>query len=560
MTNDIKQTVRLSIFVAILIAIAVLRCFFGIETTDEAMYIAESVSVADGIIPYVTNWFHSSGYAVAAAPFIKLYGAITGGYEGIFLFTRIMYTVVKIALLAWGVLVVRKVYSLRTAVLFLIPLILFSPASISNFSYNTIPFFLNILVACYMMRLLKQGNNRDAVWAAVLVACATFLNPTNVVMAFWWLAVLIFFSIRNVISAECIGKYIAVGLGVAVVVCLLLSSLAGGVSVFIEGFTSAMKYNPYLYHKEVTGAAQWAYIKPMLMGMIFCGALCLICSFVFARKKTHRVKWGVQIGTAIFVLVICMYYCKQAAYIMRVLTGGLILVPLILCMLEKTDRKLLFVWWLPSVLNLTVSAVTSYYGIADRAYLLLPAVLMLTLLLEEEYIDKDSMTGINFFPVLLSFGLFCSLFGYTYRDANVWHSNSRVESGIYRGLFTTEDNNRYLTSLEAYVKDVTEPEDYIFAQQSFPALYLMSEGKMLAPTSWSAFVFYNIPYTGNDYVRRYFEFVQKEPDVILYHYNNFGPAVDMEKDEYPFCTFIRENYTEVKGSEELPRLKIYRRK
>lgn len=572
MTKGRNRDLGLSIFVGILILIAVLRCFFGIETTDEAMCIAESVSVVDGNIPYVTNWFHSSGYAVVAAPLIKLYGVITGGYEGIFLFTRIMYTVVKIALLAWGVLVVKQIYSLRTAILFLVPLILFAPASISNFSYNTIPFLLDLLVACYMMRLLKRGNQGDAVVAAILVACAAFLNPTNAVMALWWLVVLIYFSAVKAISADCIWRYIVAGLGTAVLVCLVLSCLAGGVSVFIEGFTSAIKYNPYLYHKEVTGATQWAYIKLMLLGAISCVGLCVLFRFIFSKirflKKIsgRRSSLSIQIGTAFFVFAICVYYCKSAAYIMRVLTGGLLFIPPVLCMMRKKwDKELFFVWWFPSVLNLTVSSVTAYYGIADRAYLLLPGVLMLTLLLEEEYTNEEGKLSGNlrsaiFFPAAMSFALFCSLFGYTYRDVNTWRTNARVESGIYKGIFTTKENKEYLEGLEAYVKEITKKEDYVFAQQSFPALYLMTEGRMLAPTSWAAFVFYDIPYTGNDYVCRYFNFVQREPDVILYHYNNFGPFVDIQENKYPFCKFIIDNYVEEEGSSEFPKLKIYRRK
>lgn len=562
-----KKTVAvLAIFSGILMMLAFLRCFFGVETTDEAMYIAESSAVADGAIPYVTNWFHSSGYAVVAAPFVKLYEVVTGGNTGIFLFTRIMYTIVKIVLLIWGVLAIKKIYSLRTAILFLAPLILFAPYSLSNFSYNTISFFLDVLAACYMMRLLKRGTQGDAVVVAVLVACAAFLNPTNAIMALWWLVVLIYFSAVKAISADCIWRYIAAGLGTAILVCLVLSCLAGGVSVFIEGFASAMKYNPYLYHKEVTGAAQWAYIKPMMLGALFCVGFCVFCQFVFSRiifwkKAGGRSSSSIQIGTAVFVFVSCVYYCKSAVYIMRVLTGGLLFIPPLLCMMRKKwDKELFFVWWFPSVLNLAVSALTSYYGISDRAYLLLPAVLMLTLLLEEEYDDEKEKAFINLFPAVLSFALFCSLFGYTYRDVNVWMTNARVESGIYKGLFTTKENKEYLTELESYVKEITNEEDYVFAQQSFPALYLMTEGRMLAPTSWAAFVFSDIPYTGNDYVRRYFDFVQREPDVILYHYNNLGPFVDIQENKYPFCKFIIDNYVEEEGSEKLPKLKIYRRK
>lgn len=558
-----RDEVKIGLFVGVLVLAAIVRCFFGIETTDEAMYLTESVSIAEwGVVPYATNWFHSSGYAVAAVPFIKLWELIHGDLEGIFLFTRIMYTLVKIVLLIWGAVIVKGLYSLKTAVLFLAPLILFAPGSTSNFSYNTIPFLLEILAACYVMRLVKQEKGKEPVWIAVLVAAACFLNPTNILLAVWWFMVLLVLERKKAVRKNCVWKYTAAGILSACFVCLVLSLLAGGLPVLIEGIALAMKYNPYFHQKEITAATQWQYIRLMLRGLWVFVLLCFICYVSVAAKKegTQRKKYSVYTGMIIFMLVTCLWYCKSASYIMRVLTGGLIIVPLTLCKMERdADRRLLLIWWFPSVLNLVISAATAYYGIGDRAYLLLPGIIMITLLCAED--EQNGRKAYSLlFSAVLSFALTCSLFGYTYRDANVWNCPARVESGIYKGIFTTYENSEYLTRLETYIKEITSSTDEVFIQQSFPALYLMSEGRMLAPTSWSSLVFADVPYTGDDYIRKYFEFVKREPDIILYHYNNFGPKVQIEDNAYPFCDFINESYEKAKGNEAFPLLELYRRK
>lgn len=562
--NADRDVIKIGVLVVLLVVIAIVRCFFGVETTDEAMYVAESVSMAEGgIVPYATNWFHSSGYAVVAVPFIKLWKLVNGDLEGIFLFTRIMYTLVKIGFLSWGVAIVKRWYPWKIAILFLTPLILFAPGSTSNFSYNTIPFLLEILAACYMTKIVRQGmGGNDVIKVAVLVAVASFLNPTNIILAMWWLVALMILVWKKKVSKGCILKYVAAGIIAAFIVCLILSFLAGGFHVLLEGFISATKYNPYYHQKEVTVATQWQYIKFMLKGLLGCGCLCLICYFFFPIKgeRDERKRHAILIGMIIFILAVCLWYCKSASYIMRVLAGGLVLAPPVLCKGEKKeDGILLWIWWLPGILNLIVSATTAYYGIADRAYLLLPGILMITLL----YAGKRKEKGIDasfLFAAILSIGLACGLLGYTYRDANMWNCKERVGSGIYKGIFTTSENCEYLAKLEKYIKEVTLPTDAVFAQQSFPALYLMSNGRMLSPTSWSSLVFADVPYTGNDFICKYFEFMEREPDIILYHYNHFGPVVHIKDNLYPFCRFVNEKYEKMEEKEDLPGLEIYRRK
>ena len=562
MVSKRNETICLFIFATVLMIIALIRCFFCVEITDEAFYIADSISITNGAIPYVTHWFQSSGYAVVAAPLIKVYHLLNGGYEGLFLYTRIMYTLVKGLLLIWGGIIIRNVYSTRTAVLFLAPMILFAPYSISNFSYNTIPLLLNIVTACYMTRLVKRGNARDAVIMAILIAVATFLNPTNAITAIWYFVVLFVFSIRNVISKGDVWKYVVAGFSTAAIVCLILCILSGGVGTFIEGFTSLLKYNPYFYHKNLNIPYHRIYIRDMMFGAVGCACLCVVCYillFKISERKKRAIR-AMQIGMMVFIGAICIRYCNDVSVIMRVMTGGLLFIPPALCIIYKSlDKKLLFVWWFPNILHMVISSVTAYHGISDRAYLLLPAVLIVTMYSEEVF-KENGIRALNLLPICLSFALMCVLYGYTYRDADLLECDTMVEEGIYKGIFTTKEKGEYYVKLENYIHEVTTSEDYVYAQQAFQALYIMSEGKMLAPVAWYSFVFWDYSeHTGDEYVLKYYEFMQKEPDVILYHYNN-GPIVDIKEGATPFAQFINEKYEEMEGNEELPEFTIYRRK
>lgn len=544
------------------VILAFIRSFYGVETTDEAMYLAESYSLTQGGIPYATNWFHSSGYTTIIAPLIKIWETFNGGLDGLFLFTRLMYLVFKIIIAVSCICILKSYMPKKWVYLFVSPLILFAPYSISNFSYNTIPFLLELVVSCLFLAIYKDRKRQSifVITSAVIVAICCFVNPTNIIYAAWWFILLIFYKSKGIINKKEPLRYAIAGLLVGGAIITILSFLCGGFTVLLEGWIKATKYNPYYKIDQVTFQTQWLYIRVMVKSMVICLLLCLLSYFIITIKKektTERKLLAMQIGTALFLLLICIQYRNSANYLIRCMTGGLFLHPWILSNFIKEKEYvgfLLSVFWIPSVLNLTISAGTAAYGISDRAYLLLPGVLIITIFFEMPKIPNKSK--VNLFPVMLSIVLACSLFGLMYRDDNIFKCDTKIDSGIYKNLYTTKERGEYLQKLELYLQDIVSENDYVFAQQSFPALYLMNKGKMLTPTAWSAQVFMD-GYTGDDMVRNYFEFMNKTPNIILYHYNGIGEIVDMSEEKYPFCKYINTFYEQKEQNKNYPDLRIY---
>ena len=74
-------------WILFLLTITLVRNCYGIEITDEAFHISESISVMRGNIPYTYAMSCTPGFTFIMLPLVKLYSFLVPDLEGIFLFT-----------------------------------------------------------------------------------------------------------------------------------------------------------------------------------------------------------------------------------------------------------------------------------------------------------------------------------------------------------------------------------------------------------------------------------------------------------------------------------------
>lgn len=81
------------ILCSILLALMIIRCFFGIEFTDEAYYVSNALSTMNGNTMYAYNSYVSSGEQIIPLLFYKIYSLFVTDLEGVFLYSRICFLV-----------------------------------------------------------------------------------------------------------------------------------------------------------------------------------------------------------------------------------------------------------------------------------------------------------------------------------------------------------------------------------------------------------------------------------------------------------------------------------
>jgi len=75
----------------IIVLLTLNRLFYGAELSDEAFYLAMPKAFLSGMRPLADNWDLAQTSAFFLLPFLWLFRLLTGGFEGAFLFSRLVY-------------------------------------------------------------------------------------------------------------------------------------------------------------------------------------------------------------------------------------------------------------------------------------------------------------------------------------------------------------------------------------------------------------------------------------------------------------------------------------
>ena len=105
------------IWCAVETIVVFLRAFYGTEVTDEAFYLSTAIQVLQGRVPLVNIWFIGSGSALCYSWIVGVYRLLVPDLEGIFLFSRVVFHLIRMGILIYGFIVIKKRISDLKAIL-----------------------------------------------------------------------------------------------------------------------------------------------------------------------------------------------------------------------------------------------------------------------------------------------------------------------------------------------------------------------------------------------------------------------------------------------------------
>ena len=154
-------------------------------------------------------------------------------------------------------------------------------------------------------------------------------------------------------------------------------------------------------------------------------------------------------------------------------------------------------------------------------------------------IGRNKEDSAVFCSVVLAAVCLSCFYTYVYRDEPVKEMNSIVQSGIYKGLFTTEPRKDFVEDLEADLELNVDPEDTVCTISNMPAVYLMTKSRLCAPQTWDS-QYLMRGFTSSEPLLSYFEFVDAYPDVLIgcnYTYSNL-----FNNDQLEIWDFVNRYY------------------
>lgn len=451
------------------------RLYFGIDFTDEALYLALPYRFALGDHFFVDDTTVTQPLAFLTLPLVRFWLAVSGGTEGIFLFARHFHFAFSLGLAALAYRFLRGRMDQSRAALLATFVVLFVPYNLFGPSYNL---FGGGLFAAALWLGWERRSSLTEIGVGALMGLAALCYPTLALPGAIYLVGWVGQAPRKLPTAlRAVGT------------CLLLPILLLLAAGLTEQRTRVIL--------EFTGmmGSQWgngwglgklfSLLRDTVLSLKapYLGVSYLLVLGVGLRR---RARWYPFLLPA---LPLVFYFCNRAAIggggIMSYLLQQALLAPLVWWLGGKPQAFRAPLWriWFPSFLAGITFAWSSNVGINAAAIGLVPATLISLWLLMEVGEPQSKVLPLLF--LLLTLAAVGKSRLYPYMDDESRYLTFRVEHGPYRGLYTTSEKASFSERIRTRL---AEPwlADRLLITPHFPAGYLFSNLRPGSSTVWQS--------------------------------------------------------------------------
>ena len=557
--GNAKELLVTEIFFATVFCISSLllfiRAFFGTDITDESFYISDALWMLRGNTPYsLNNYFAGVGGSFVLIPFLFVFQKLSPSCGGLVLYTRVAFIFFRILLLAVTYCYLKKHVKRAYAMMYVTCLLPFINSGILNFSYNTVPVMLLCPAAVMLYDATEQKNRLKIlpfVAAGFLSGIAVFAHPVYASAEILFCFLILFcsareFRLRNLIFF-CMG-------GIAEVILVFVPIIIQtGLKCFIEGLVGMF---PSTFPKEPLTASTKSE-KTIEVLRHFFPILCVIsASVLFSllilllfRKRKIAVEIKYNILLCLLGLCSLFFLCKGFTEVenninlmeLGIYASALTVVTFALG-LQRKFSLYLFLAPYPVVFSLSVMLLSSSNASVSRFWAALPALFAFLLLAAES--GAKPVRAVTILCALCCIILqVYTLYQNPYRDDKIEKLDTCVESGVFKGLYTTRDRAASLPELERYLNESVAEEDRFSFRDNVPVGYLMlHHGRMCDIATWDALQYTygrNTPAFLIDYYRRRGEI----PDIILYVDYGRDPMLSIDNEGFRYNSFVKSYYS-----------------
>ncbi len=543
--------------------LSVIRCFYGIEITDEAYYVADAVGVFQGNLPFAYNTSNSAGMSLVSFPFLFVFRLFSSDNEGIFLYMRLCYTFFRFVVVFLLYTVLKKKYPRRAlipACLLLVPWIGFF-GSIPNFSYNTSSFWL-MLLSCAIISVNCRNRDRRSRAALFISGCiaalSVFAHPMQAGAVMTVCLLLVLLSEKRSKLWNFI-LYAAGGLTLAALVLFLISvqtgmrSLWAGLNIMLfhrlHFFTVSLK-------QQIFDFLTWLKIPFLGMIALFLGAMILSRFFGHCFDLGWKWKYRWLLSASFAVIPTLIYFCRGGSDSAYSYFGAISLWCALMIFPVIRDLPACFIIFPVLVFFVCEAAVPSVSIISGRTYFMFPILFATVLLLGSDN-ENSIPVFTNGSPRMLK-AIVCMIacitavlvirseYLYVYRDDPITKLDHRVSEGVYKGLYTGADRAGCTIEVEEYIRNNTRPDERISFRDNVPFGYLMSNGVMCDIRAWDVmqytYVVTNDAEDNPGNLFRYYKNTNSIPDKYIYIDYGRDKFVSYDHDSFKFNQWLNAYY------------------
>lgn len=496
--NKIKKQDRW--FLAALSGIGLIlfwRCFYSVNTTDEAYYIGTVYRLWSGDGMLCDEWNPTQQMSSFwLYPFYALFRMILGSNEGMILAFRLLYIVFQlgISFYLYGKLK-RFGYASFLAVFFYL---LSTAFNINSLSYNTMA---NSALAALLvtMAFMERPDWKTCIFAGIFASIVVMANPYAVFAYVLYgaasvMTTLIFRKQKKEVPV-CLRfeTFLKMSLTAAAVLAVFL------VFTFRNATLERIAENlPYIIGDQehyqrwsVKISDYFRYFREYYLGC----ALIPLFAALFAVFDKKRIAHGkIYMGISFAAIVPYMIYHGLISDYVPV---NLVTVPICFAALpafavsKKRPVKLFAIWYLPAMFYPFIVQITSNTGplAVSAAFVSAGAAAVLIAANWAKEQENGWICKIVYGICVLQLALMLFLrVTYVWADAPLSELTAKMDRGPGKGLYTTEENVRYYNEMYDDLDALQMKDgDGFLVIGSEPMLYLYAEKKVASYSTWQVY-------------------------------------------------------------------------
>ena len=136
-------------------------------------------------------------------------------------------------------------------------------------------------------------------------------------------------------------------------------------------------------------------------------------------------------------------------------------------------------------------------------------------------------------------------FYYVYRDEHIQYLDYKVESGVYKGIYTTQARQNDLVELEEYLNQIVDEDESYSFRDNVPFAYLMMhKGKVCEISTWD-YMQYSYHRNSPAPVFDYYRVRDMIPDKIIYVDYGRDANLSIEDPDYRYNDWVNSYYDKV---------------
>ena len=498
-------------FTAGLLAIGLIlfwRCFYSVNTTDEAYYIGTVYRLWFGDGMLCDEWNPTQQMcSFWLYPFYAVFRMILGSNDGMILAFRLLYIVFQLFISGYMYGRLKKFgYRSFLPIFFYL---LSTAFNINSLSYNTMA---NSALAALLVTLvmMEKSDWRNCIWCGIFASIVVMGNPYAVFAYVLYgiaciVTTLIFKKMNKdipvVLRFETFFKMSLTAAGV-MIVFLIFTFWHATLERIVKNLPYIVGDQEHVQRWNVKISDYFRYFREHYWGAVI---IPVVASAVALFDK-NRVKHG-KIYMAVSVVAIVPYMIYHGL-ISNYVPINLVTVPI--CFLgltayivsEKKLGKVFYIWYLPAMFYPFIVQITSNTGpLAVSAGFVTAgaasAFLAASWAMEQEHrFVKIVLHGVIVLQLIIMLFLRIT---YVWVDAPMSELDTKVKRGAAKGLYTTELTAQYYEEMYDDIDELNmTAEDGFLVVGSEPLLYLYADRQVASYSTWQV-------YTDETRLYRYYE-------------------------------------------------------